>query len=147
MERLEDLELTISSFSNINQKSIQALLMSMQKAVKLTKLKLNLSKYKFKWFFSLDLPEKTITLLPFSPKLTEVVLDISCNRRVTDRDMLNLSSKLKSMSKIDLNLDFCSSISEEAIEELVEMVSSQGKCTSFVLRDRNYSENFLNFAA
>ena len=48
MERLEDLELTISSFSNINQKSIQALLMSMQKAVKLTKLKLNLSKYKFK---------------------------------------------------------------------------------------------------
>jgi hypothetical protein len=95
----------------------------------------------------LDLPEKTITLLPFSPKLTEVVLDISCNRRVTDRDMLNLSSKLKSMSKIDLNLDFCSSISEEAIEELVEMVSSQGKCTSFVLRDRNYSENFLNFAA
>jgi len=69
-------------------------------------------------------------------------LDLSCNRKITFGDFLNLGTKIKKLRKIDLNLDFCSGIGEDVIEEVIEMIAESGTCTSLTLRDRSYSREF-----
>ena len=61
--------------------------------------------------------------LNFSKHLEDLTLDISCNRKISFRDFLNLGSKIFKIKKIDLNLDFCTGIREDAIEEVIEMVA------------------------
>ena len=55
---------------------------------------------------------------------------------------MNLGTKIKKLRKIDLNLDFCSGIGEDVIEEVIEMIAESGTCTSLTLRDRSYSLEF-----
>ena len=52
----------------------------------------------------------------FSKCLQELTLDISCNRKISFRDFINLGTKINKIKKIDLNLDFCSNIGEDVIE-------------------------------
>jgi hypothetical protein len=49
--------------------------------------------------------------LNINPALTELNLDISCNRKITFGDFLNFGLKLKKLKKIEMNLDFCTGIS------------------------------------
>ena len=56
-----------------------------------------------------------LSYLNFSKNLQELSLDISCNRKITFGDFLNLGTKIKKLKKIDLNLDFCSGIGEDVI--------------------------------
>lgn len=69
--------------------------------------------------FSIDLPEKMISYLNFSKCLDELNLDLSCNRRIAFNDILNLGTKISSIRAINLNFDFCSGVTEDAIEEVV----------------------------
>lgn len=57
-----------------------------------------------------------LTYLNFSKCLQELTLDISCNRKISFRDFINLGTKINKIKKIDLNLDFCSNIGEDVIE-------------------------------
>lgn len=61
--------------------------------------------------FSTNLPEKMLGYLNINPALTELSLDISCNRKITFGDFLNFGLKLKKLKKIEMNLDFCTGIS------------------------------------
>jgi hypothetical protein len=83
-----------------------------------------------------------LTYLAISPSLQELVLDISCNRKITFGDFLNFGTKIKGLMRIELNLDFCTGISEDAVEEVVTMISNSKKCRFLTLNDRNYSLEF-----
>lgn len=96
---------------------------------------------------SLDLPEKTITFLPIPSSLVSLSLDLSCNRRITERDALHLFAKAKGLQQLDFNFDFCTNVTEDVLEELVEMIAEQGKCRTLLLRDRNYTQHFHDFVA
>ncbi len=47
--------------------------------------------------FSINLPEKILSHLVFSEELKILSLDISCNRDLSDRDLLNLAIKMKNI--------------------------------------------------
>jgi glycerol-3-phosphate O-acyltransferase len=83
-----------------------------------------------------------LTYLTITPSLEELSLDLSCNRKITFGDFLNLGTKIKRVKKIELNLDFCTEISEDVIEEVVTLISHENKCLSLSLSDRNYSVEF-----
>jgi hypothetical protein len=71
-----------------------------------------------------------------------LTLDISCNRRITFGDFLNLGTKLKGLRKIDLNVDFCTNVTEDVIEEVIMMIAQENKCVYLTLSDRDYSVQF-----
>ncbi len=56
-----------------------------------------------------------ITHLQFGPKLSTLELDLSCNRKITFGDFINLGTKLAKINRITLNLDFCTGINEDTI--------------------------------
>ncbi len=55
---------------------------------------------------------------------------------------MNLGTKLKGLRKIDLNLDFCTNITEDVIEEVIMMIAQENKCVYLTLSDRDYSVQF-----
>ena len=50
--------------------------------------------------FSIDLPEKVLSYLAIAPNLSDFSLDISCNRRISFGDLVNIGNKIKAVRRI-----------------------------------------------
>lgn len=117
MKQLVNLNLTISTFPNISHQAIHEVLKSVGSLEALTNLTLNLSKYK-STNTSLSLPETTLKYLSLGKNIQNLVLDLSCNQRLSSKDMAVLISKIPvehKLKSICINLDFCTKIEEEDI--------------------------------
>lgn len=71
-----------------------------------------------------------LSYLNIGPKVKDLQLDISCNKRITFGDFLNLGMKIKRLRKISLNLDFCVNINEDTIEEVFDIIATENICTN-----------------
>ena len=49
---------------------------------------------------SIDLPEKVLSYLVIAPNLSDFSLDISCNRRISFGDLVNIGNKIKAVRRI-----------------------------------------------
>ena len=81
--------------------------------------------------------------LALARTLREFNLDVSCNSLVGDRDIISLCSKLPVKDKLEsasFNFDFCKKISEDCIEQLLEVLFSCPTLMKLGLPDRHYSE-------
>ena len=53
------------------------------------------------------MPEKMISFLNLPPSVKQFNFDISCNKELTDSDILNLIKNIRNLSRFSLNIDFC----------------------------------------
>ncbi len=72
-------------------------------------------------------------------------IDVSCNNSLTDGDILTLIKNIKNISKLTLNLDFCKNVTDDSLEELLDIYFKNKKCTELSLPDRTYSKELLQF--
>lgn len=58
---------------------------------------------------------------------------------------MNFSAKLvkSNVNRLTLNLDFCSKITEDGIEQIVEDFCEKKECLRISFPDREYSPNFI----
>ncbi len=57
-----------------------------------------------------------ISYLNLPPSVNHFNFDISCNKELTDSDILTLIKNTKNLSKFSLNIDFCYNITEDSLE-------------------------------